>query len=376
MARIGLIIIFLLVLYIPMIQQFCKPFNNEYTLYGSYTEAKDTMLTSATWFNAEYQGKEEKFLNENFGFREFFVKLDNQITYSVFNDLKLLDVFKGKDGYFFNSSFFGTYSGRDFKGKKYADSLFTYVLNLNELMTSKKKKLMVCFAPCKESFYPEYLPDSCRPQLGNLSYYTYYKQKLEDSHIPVLDLNTYFQKLKGRSNYPLFVRGAVHWTTYGTFVAMDTLFKRVAYETNKKTLQIRLKSIVMSDTARGNDDDIIKAMNLLQPIKGERLAYPTWGFANDDDTDIVKPKVMVVGDSFYMNINDTWIPSKVFSKDSYFLYYFLITVPYSDEKRSGPIGELDLAKEFSDTEILILFFNIGRLDDFHFESTHRLFGIK
>jgi len=375
-GRIGLIILFLLVLYVPMMQQFFKPFNNEYTLYGSYTEAKDTAFTKTTWFGGKYQGKEEKFLNENFGFREFFVKLDNEITYSVYGDLKLLDVFRGKDGYFFNSSFFNTYWGRDYKGDRYADSIFNYVLKLNELMTSKKKKLLVCFAPCKESYYEEYLPDSCHEFRQGNNYYMHYREKLKENKIPVLDLDKHFKHLKLTARYPLFAKGAVHWTTYGTFLAMDTLFKRVAYETNENTLQIQLTSLKASDTARDNDDDIIKAMNLLRPIKSERLGYPTWKFANDGDTSVRKPKVMVIGDSFYMNINNTWIPNKVFSKDSYFLYYFLITVPYADDKKSTPIGEFDLAGELADTDILILFFNIGRLDDFHFESSNKLFGIK
>lgn len=358
-----------------MIQQFFKPFNNEFTLYGSYTEAKDTLLSSSTWFSADYQKMKEKFLNENFGFREFFVKLDNEITFSVYKDLKLLDVFRGKNGYFFNSSFFHTYSGRDYKGDLYADSLSSYILKLNELMSSKKKKLMVCFAPCKESFYSEYLPDSCLPYISQKNYYSYYKSKMKKSNIPVLDLNEYFLQLKSRSPYPLFVKGAVHWTTYGTFVAMDTLFRRVEHEIGKKMLQIELTSFELSDSARGNDDDIIKAMNLMGKVKGETLAYPKWQFTNENDSTIYKPKVMVIGDSFYMNLNDTYIPARVFSKDSYFLYYFLITLPYSSEKRSTPIGELDLAAEFANTDIIVLFFNIGRLDDFHFESTHKLFHI-
>lgn len=375
-GRIFIVVVFLLVLYVPMMQQVFKPITNEYTLYGSYTEAKDTSLTSVTWFACEYQKHKEEFLNENFGFREFFVKLDNEITYSIYKDLKLLDVFRGKNGYFFNSSFFNTYSGRDYKGDAYADSLFTYILKLNELMTSKKKKLMVCFAPCKESFYSEHLPDSCLPYIREKNYYTYYKSKIVKSNIPVLDLNEYFLQLKSNSPYPLFVKGAVHWTTYGTFVAMDTLFNRIGYELGKKTLQIKLSSFVLSDSARDNDDDIVRALNLLRRVKGETLAYPSWEFTNEKDSDIYKPKVMVIGDSFYMNLNNTYVPARVFSKDSYFLYYFLITLPNSPEKRSTAIGELDLAGELTDTDIIVLFFNIGRLDDFHFESTHQLFGLK
>ena len=369
-------VVFLAVLYVPMIQHVFKPITNEYTLYGSYTEAKDTLFTGSTWFNASYQKREEKFLNENFGFREFFVKLDNEITYSVYKDLKLLDVFRGKDGYFFNSSFFNTYSGRDYKGDSYADSIFNYIIKLNELMASKKKKLMVCFAPCKESFYSEYLPDSCLPYIRKKNYYSYYKDQINKNNIPVLDLNEYFLQLKSGSPYPLFVKGAVHWTTYGTFVAMDTLFKRIGHEIGKKTLQIKLSSFDVTDSARDNDDDIIKAMNLLRRIEGETLAYPSWQFTNENDSNIYKPKVMVIGDSFYMNLNTTYVPARVFSKDSYFLYYFLITLPNSPEKKSTPIGELDIEGELTDTEIIVLFFNIGRLDDFHFESTHKLFGIK
>jgi len=356
-------LVFLLFLFVPMIQQRYKFLSEDLPLYGAYNNTNDTSCSPETWLSGVYQERTQGYLNENFGFRNYLVRLNSQIDFSVYGSHKLLDVFKGKKDYMFNSSFFNSYSGRSYRGNKYADSVFKTIQHLNNWLVARNKKLLVCFAPCKESFYTEYLPDSCLPYIKQENYYNYYKRKLKETNIPFLDYNTYFLNLKKKAPYPLFAEGAVHWTVYGTYIALDTLLKRVSAEINRKTYLIKLSSYEVTDTARFTDDDIFRTMNLLKPIDSRKLAYPKVEYINGKD-DCYKPKVLIVGDSYYSCLNETWVPVSVFSKESYYLYYYVLAKPYDGNKKDIYIKDMNVKKELDNTDLVILFYNIGRLDDF------------
>jgi len=356
-------LVFLLVLFTPMIQQRFKFSQEDLPLYGAYNNTKDTVFNSETWLSGVYQERTQGYLNENFGFRNFLVRLNSQIDFSVYGSHKLLDVFKGKNDYMFNSSFFNSYSGRSYRGDRYADSVFKTIQQLNDWLVARNKKLLVCFAPCKESFYTEHLPDTCLPFIKQENYYNFYKKRIQESNIPLLDYNTYFLKLKRKLPYPLFTQGAVHWTTYGTYLALDTLLKRVSGEINRKMNLINITSVELSDTPRFSDDDIFKTMNLLKKLNSEKLAYPRIKMLNFEDS-CYKPKALIVGDSYYSCLNDTWLPLHVFSKESYYMYYYVLAKPYDGNKKDEYIKDMNVYKELEGTDIVILFYNIGRLDEF------------
>jgi len=357
-----------LVLCFPMIQSTFKIFPENYDLHGSFAISKDTVLNSDTWFEKVYQEKQESYLNENFGFRNFLVRLNNQMDFSFYDDFHVNDVFMGKNDYLFSYGFYRGYSGKSFKGDHYTDSIFQKIEELNERLVKKNKKLLVCFTPCKESFMPEYLPDTCYKKIGEKSYYNNYRKKLSASKIPFLDYNNYFQQIKKTAPHPLFTQGAVHWTTYGAYLALDSLLKRVSAEINKKVNLIRFKSIQLSDSPKYSDDDISEAMNLLRNVNSEKLAYPEVDYVYSNDS-CYKPKVLIIGDSFYYGLNNTWIPMQFFSKESYFLYYFKSAIPYDTKKSDIPIADFNLTKELENTDMVILFFSIGTLHGFPYGAT-------
>ncbi len=363
-----LLLLILIILLAPMMQRLLKLFPDNYVLHGYFVQTKDTTLSYTNWFSGIFQTAKEKGVNERFGFRNLLVRLNNQINFSVYKEFNVVNVFKGKNDYLFSSDFFNSYSGIGYKGNRYADSVFTGLQNLNDFLISKNKKLLICFTPCKESFYPEFLPDSCLPQIKKENYYSSYKQKIISSHIPFLDYNNYYQKIKVTSPYSLFTQGAVHWTRYGAYKALDTLLKRVSFEINKKINLFRFKSFLLSDSAMYFDDDISRAMNLLKKVNSEKLAYPEVEYIYPMDS-CYKPKVLIIGDSFFYGLNNTWIPLAFFSKESYFLYYFRQALSYDNDKKEIPVSDLNISRELENTDIVILFFSIGTLNGFPYGAT-------
>ncbi|MFM7022119.1 MAG: alginate O-acetyltransferase AlgX-related protein [Flavobacteriales bacterium] len=360
--KIVLVVILLLFLSFPLLQKQFGIFE-ELPLYGTFQPKVDTVFTSETWFDRSYQEKQDAYLNENFGFRNLAVKINNQVDFSLFEELRVGDTFKGKKGYLYSNYFFGGYSGADFKGAAHADSVFASVQKLNDYLVSKNKKLLICFTPNKESFYPEYLPDDMLNQISKESYYSYYTKKLLLSNIPFIDYRHYFQKIKKDSPYPLFTQGAVHWTTYGAYLALDSLLKRTSKEINKKVNLIKITEIEASDVARDSDDDIVVTANLLLGMNSERLGYPKTEYVYKED-DCYKPKVLIIGDSFFYGLNNTWIPGKVFSKESMFLFYNREVISYDPENGNRDVSELNMCQELENTDIVVLFFSVGTMNRF------------
>ena len=69
---------------LPLIQSNLDLFE-ELELEGYYVEKEAPLFNSEEWFSQEYQKKKQEYVEENFGFRNFFVKLNNQLCFSLFN---------------------------------------------------------------------------------------------------------------------------------------------------------------------------------------------------------------------------------------------------------------------------------------------------
>jgi hypothetical protein len=366
--KIGFLVLILGYFSFPLVQQLHPIISKEKPLDGYFEASKDTLLKRDTWFSRVYQERKENYLNENFGFRAFLVRLNNQVNFSLFDEIKVQRIIKGKRNYLFTSDFLQSYSGRSFVGNEaHADSVFTAVQKLNEQLAAMNKKLLVCIAPCKESFYPEYLPDSCQGNLSKSTYYNYYRSKFLASNIPFLDFNDYFLKMKPNAKYPLFTQGALHWTIYGAALAMDSLFKRVRFEIGKNMNLVKITSVELSDHPRKDDEDEGRSMNLLKRLNSEELAYPVIESIYSQDS-CYRPKVLIIGDSFFYQINNTWIPMGVFSNESYFMYYFRTAISYAG-KPDQDVSKMNMAMELENTDIVILFYNIGNMSGFPFGAT-------
>lgn len=141
------------------------------------------------------------------------------------------------------------------------DSVTDELKVLDLWLKKRNKKLLICFAPCKESYYPEYLPESYLLKMKNKSNYSVYKSKFEKENISILDLNDFFVRNKGKGEHVIFNEGAIHWTIYRSQSGFRHTLASIGFETGKIN-QIKFPFVELSETALLSDDDILKAMNI------------------------------------------------------------------------------------------------------------------
>ena len=120
------------------------------------------------------------------------------------------------------------YSGKDYVGDSMTNITFEKLKYIQDSLTAKGVLFLVVFAPSQANFYPEYIPDAYHGSPA-----TNYLKGIEAAKrlgVNYIDFNKWFADMKGKSTYPLYSKAGSHWTTYGAYMAFDSLNGYVEYK--------------------------------------------------------------------------------------------------------------------------------------------------
>src|ERR1017187_513909 len=347
-------IAFLIIMFIQSQVHFLKKGG----LKGDVQIAKPDTFSMSKWFSGSYQSKTDKYLDENFGFRDLFVRLNNQIDYSLFNKIHADDVVVGKDRYLFISSYIKAYYGNDFIGENAILSKIRKIKFLQDTLSRLGKTLIVVFEPSKANYYPDFIPDSFRKDTRATNYDTYVKMA-KNNGVNYIDFNRYFMDHKYQSQYPLYSKYGIHWTFYGACLVTDSLIKYIDKARNIRMPEIRWDKIHESYKPESYDYDIADGMNLLLKFRyDEKLGYPIVQFR--EGPGYKKPSLLAVGDSYFFGISELDL-SKMFS-DYHFLYYNNTVFPES-EKKAFYADQLNLKVEIMNHDVIMIMATTSTIND-------------
>lgn len=309
-----LLILVLFVLIFPVLQtsfRFCKidP------LKGAISVPDQKNISIEKWFSGEYQLADEDYLNETFGFRSVFVRINNQIAFTFFNKAKANGVIIGKKNYLFEENYIKAYYGTDFIGKDSIRKRMSKLKFIQDTLSKLNKDLIIVFAAGKGSFYPEYFPDKFKTK-KSITNYEEHLILAEKLGLNYIDFNKYFIDQKDNSPFPLYPQYGIHWSYYGMCLATDSLIKYIENERGIDMPNIYWDSIVIDDP-KDTDYDIADGMNLKFKLNSFKMAYPIVKFESDSGKQ--KPSVLVISDSFYWGIFDLGL-TRVFSKNHFWFY--------------------------------------------------------
>lgn len=287
-------------------------------LYGAVA-GKDTVpvFSFKKWFDGSFQAQEEKLVNDSFGFRNICVRLDHQVDYSFFNVSHSSDIEIGKDGYLYSTLSIDCIYGNDFLGTASISRSVDKLKFIKDTLAKLGKTFVLIIAPHKGLFFPEHLSKYPYPYRDTTNYKVYLKL-LKKAQIQVIDFNSYFISLKDKAKYPIEPKTGVHWSSYGGALAADSIVRYLETALHIKMPKPIWQEINMSQ-AKMHDDDAEKTLNLLFNIPEPDMAYPTIKY--ESSANAVKPRAMIVGDSFYDELAENGI-NDAFAKGSNYWYYF------------------------------------------------------
>lgn len=279
---------------------------------GYYQRNEDVSFSISGFFNASYQKQKVKYVNQNFGLRNHYLFLNNEFNYTLFGQLGLKHIIKGKNNTLLDfediMSYFGKYT--------YDEKLLQYKISCLSFIQKELKKynkhLIICIAPCKTYYHNDQIPDYLHlPKRKNnyekvVPYFDKYK-------INYIDYASWFSQNRNNLLTPLFYKTSHHWSDYSSYLALDSL---IAYK-SKLSNTTNANMIVSSLRLGANpDNDLEQILNMYSAyIDDQALLFDyVW-----DTVKTTKTSTMVIGDSFYSNMHK--FESNNPNEDIKFIYY-------------------------------------------------------
>ncbi len=346
-----LVILMLAMLVLPGIQKE-YPFVKVRKLDGSFVLAEKPEFTWKSWYSGEFQSKFNNYIEDHIGFRDFLVRLTNQIDFSFYRVPHAEGVVIGKEDQFFEYDYIREYFGGDFIGEEIIDKKIRELKFLQEYLKKEKNiDLILVFEPGKASIYPEYIPNWYFKQGKSTTNSEVYLQKADQYEIKYIDFEKYFQQLKNNTEYPIYPQYGIHWSIYGMSFAADSLIRYIENLRQIDMPDVYIDSLKIEQHAKRPDYDVANTMNLLWHLpEKQKLAYPVFRF--EDNPQKERPMVLTVADSYYWNIFNTRIPKHLFKNEA-FWYFNALVYPDTYIKKTRT-SDLNLKEEIEKQDVIFL----------------------
>ncbi len=365
----------LLVLIAPIAEQ-CTNFIHTLKLPGSFVIASEPEFSFEDWWEGKFQKDKSKSLNDQVGFRPDFIRINNQIDYTLFNKIHTSYGILGKNKTLWDDAYIDAYMGYVFLGH---DSILRKAYKLKKIQDTLQKlgkTLVLVHAPNKAFFYPEYLPEkrtNKKRYPNNLETYT----KIADSiGINQIDFNAWFMKLKKTSKEILYTRQGIHWSIFGAALGADSLIKYFEHIRDEPMQHIAWHTIDHSTTPRYGDDDLGAGLNLISPICVENMAYPQIIYPKSDSAH--KPKIIFIGDSFLGQFVYLGIMNNIYREWNIWYYFKSICNNQNTfgDNNAKKIKEINWKVEILKSDCIVLLytaFNLPHLGDGFIEQSYDYF---
>ena len=287
-------------------------------LDGSFNKVEKPEINKKAWFDGSFQVQYQKYIEENIGWRNFLVRLNNQISFWLFDKINAKGVVLGKQNFLFEQDYIDSYFGTDFIGDSLIRDKGEKLSFISKMLTKKNIDLLVVIAPNKADYYSEYIPNKYDKKIQEKRNYQKYLSEFKKKGIQYIDFNKYFKSLKETTPYPLFTKGGIHWSNYGELIAGDSILGFISKIKNAPVNRMVFKDNVVTTRPKKSDNDIEKGMNLLFRFDYPKLAYPNVEYTKGEK--IFKIKSLNIADSFFWGLyNENYTANAL--GDGEFWYY-------------------------------------------------------
>lgn len=322
--RVALCACFVGLAALPAFQRLTR-FPPDTRLRGAEIPRPGPALNWTTWFDGTYARDWEGAWAQRVGFRGFFVKVANQINYSVFRQTPRsmgTGVTLGKDHWLYETVYVDHYvkpagmsqeAGRAFAGR---------LRRLQDALARHGVWFCFVISPVKPEIYPEHLPEGIRKPAGPraASAYESLRPQLDAAGVNLMDGHELFLRWK-HDHPPLFAKGGTHWNYYGCFL----FYRELVRFANRCDPALEVPVPELADVVhlppQGADDDLLRLLNLFrfEPRGRSPVPYPVVKVARQPLE--ARPEVLVVGDSLAAMLIDAMRYSHT-PKQVDILYYF------------------------------------------------------
>jgi hypothetical protein len=316
-ARLGLIVaIFILLLYIPF-------FSNIIPRNQVLSNVENRMLTPKPEFNIHsldtFPKEFEKYFNDNFKFRDQFLKFNNYAKVKILNLSPNPLVVIGKNDWLFYTGDKAPESMEDYQGLvRFTDDELKMIKNNLEQrkkwLSKKGITYLFCIAPNKQTIYPEYLPSNMKKLNSETRTDQLINYLNQYSDVEIIDLRKVLLENKTVDNM-LYYKTDTHWNEYGAYIGYQEIMRKISdFYPNLEPLAFS-NFMINSSVGSGGDianmlamksqykDNYIhlvpKVKTVANDLKVDKSIYPNPDQLVTKQTDISNlPNLLMFRDSF------------------------------------------------------------------------------
>lgn len=179
--------------------------------------------------NGRLAAELNRWFDDRVGFRAFFIRLNNQIQYSLFNHSD--KVYIGRDKTLFLRGFIEAKLAFERGGEPWQEAMRAQFLALSRYLDRRNIRLVVVSNPIKASVYPELLPREV-PRLPTVTQFDKLRQFLKET--PRWIYVDGKDSMASCGSYPLFYRTDIHSTYPATFCIAKEIVAKIAVAEGRK----------------------------------------------------------------------------------------------------------------------------------------------
>lgn len=360
----ALFVLTVALLFFSPIQQYLKIWKFK-PLAGAVVASEHPKFQLKSFMKGDFQTQTDNYLSENIGFRECFIRTYNQLVWFLFHKSNNETIFVGKDGWLFNDFVMNHYKGKAIYGfvkdeEEMVRKMMADAQRLKAVQTALENygvSFFVCIAPSKDMVCDQFLPkvkdDECVKTVRSVDFYP----PLFDSlGIHCLNFSDYFLQIRDTVSYPLYYKSSSHWTNLAATYLADTLIHYMESLSGLNMHNVSFGEPYLS-WPHEPDNDLEVVLNLMYPIDTNQ--YPYVNVILDNDSTAVRPRWLVVGDSYYRGFQYNLPLDKLFASHHYWRYNTTIY----DDPWHGNTSEVDLLRELLTTDIVTVLYTPCNLFD-------------
>lgn len=348
--------ILMVFLFMPIVQEWTD-FIPVKLLKGAFEPTPKPELTFENYCSNTYQAQIEKYVSENFGFREPVIRLYNQYVWSAFNKTYCHFIVPGKKGYLYYdlavNEHYGTellkhYNSNE-EAMKDADAELRQMNKLRHVLKDYGIEFVAFIAPDKPEVYPEYLPRR-DADTSTIHMTEYYSRRMDEMGFPFINMTDWFMSMKDTVSFPLFPKTDSHWR-YSAVYGYDSLFRFINTldgEAKFPNIHIGPPIAYESDEMEGDEE----TLNLIFRIRGDKTKYKS-DIIVDDDTIHRKPKVLFVGDSFIWSMSQ-FMPARQILADKE-IWFYNNTAFVGFENSSMSVKDIDRLSHILNADYVVFY---------------------
>jgi len=310
-----------------------------------------------SFFRRDFQNSVSQWLSKNIGFRGCLIRMDNQISYSIFHELSNESVALGKEKWLFGTGYINSYNRMYRMSQSVLEEKVLKIKRLQKCLMDRGVDFLFIITPSKVSIYPEYVKGDyvLKHNQEKQKNYTSILPLLDKYGIHYVDGHQLTAELKSESQYPVFAKSGMHWNYYAALPFTNAVILKMQTLLGKPLAKIKDDGFELLGQPFREDADIARLANIFftEQLYDDQYLWPKTSLQLKDPSPY-KPEVLFVGGSFLWPVFYYMDLHQVYSKRDMY-YYFKRNYEYP-EKIDTKIenDKIDWANDIFQKDIIIV----------------------